>query len=184
MKDCGEYGHDKGVCGNAQCLPSKELPTMNVRVVRRELQQFIIDLAARPKHAGEWRTIGHFDDKTGLFVALAAPAVQEPMSGAEAWERVQRVLSHPLAKQRTGEQLGESILMSFGTPAAQSAAPAVPEPEDEAEALERLGGRPFPVHKPAAQSADASPTKSCPWCGLRVPEDDDCPKPSDYCHHE
>lgn len=25
---------------------------------------------------------------------------------------------------------------------------------------------------------------SCPWCGVRVPEDDDCPKPPDVCHHE
>lgn len=25
--------------------------------------------------------------------------------------------------------------------------------------------------------------KSCRWCGRRVPDEDDCPAPSDYCGH-
>lgn len=33
--------------------------------------------------------------------------------------------------------------------------------------------------------ADVEPiaTHKCMWCGSTVPEDDDCPMPSDYCHH-
>jgi hypothetical protein len=26
-------------------------------------------------------------------------------------------------------------------------------------------------------------TRPCPWCGVQVPEDRDCPQPSDYCDH-
>lgn len=40
-----------------------------------------------------------------------------------------------------------------------------------------------PYCRPASDDAKAA-THSCPWCGARVPEDDDCPQPPDVCHHE
>lgn len=39
------------------------------------------------------------------------------------------------------------------------------------------------LERPASDDAKVA-THSCPWCGARVPEDDDCPQPPDVCHHE
>lgn len=38
------------------------MPTINVRTVLREFQQFYFDASARPKHGGEWRSIGHWNE--------------------------------------------------------------------------------------------------------------------------
>jgi len=53
------------------------LPTKNLRWQGRELQQFHIDLTLKPKHGGEWRPIGRFQepDAEGRSIVLSAQSL-------------------------------------------------------------------------------------------------------------
>jgi hypothetical protein len=53
--DCGEYGHDKGVCGNASCLPSRAQaadPHTEIERARKEVENWPEPLKAEAKKTG------------------------------------------------------------------------------------------------------------------------------------
>lgn len=69
--------------------------------------------------------------------ALSTPHPETPaIDGAEVWERVQRVLSMPNAKKKTGEQFGEAIALSLGL--TQTPAPLRGEVEAKAAAFDEV----------------------------------------------
>lgn len=99
--------------------------TLNTRVVGRTIEQFWIDLSARPKHAGEWRAIGTFDEE-GKLVLAALERPEHPVGSALTDEQIDRIL------HRTLHQPGEDVpywrewLRDIGRPCARAVLAATP----------------------------------------------------------
>lgn len=117
-------------------------------------------------------------------LAAAPAAAVEPIrhDPTEVYEMPFEARARRLARERaaavpeglTTKQIQEVIDLS----STYDPAPSVPQGIDLHEFAREIYAL-----RPASDDAKAA-TRSCPWCGARVPEDDDCPQPPDVCHHE
>jgi hypothetical protein len=128
--------------------------TLNTRVVGRELQQFWIDLSAKPAHDGEWRTLGFFNEDG----VLAAQPQAEPSSATvPSDEQIDAINSRYYGNYEpemrpTYREVARAVL-ALAAPAVQ----AEPEPTRDPNELEadfewRLNAW-HKSRRPAAQSA-------------------------------